>query len=239
MSGFYYLFTKLGGVRLLEGARLTDRFENPPTFAEVGPDIGPGGLGGILFYDGGVIPKGINWHASILRDGNQPAFYVGWHPLAKPGPADIERTVTLSGFKVKLRDSNEWLIPLVLPCVALDPVRKPGIPCEPVNDDGAIMWRPLAKYAGLIHDAQRALDYALDNSLPKIDPTEFCAALLNCGYRIGLDEMLAMQLIDSDSASKMVLASLDCLSDNGGPGERYMAGILAEAPEVADVFAGA
>lgn len=206
MSGLYYFFPRIGGLGMFQAAGLSDRFASPPQFCEIGADVGPEGLCGMVFHRTGMatLPRPIEWHAT---DGE---YWIGWHPARRPRPQDFERGGDCRAKPVKLRDGREWQVPLVLECTDIDPTRRCGLPLEPRVIDGVTTWAPLAEHDELRFDAFRLVERLMENGTFTIENAlPYVARVLGVRYRIGEPELVALRLIDEETAREVMLASVD------------------------------
>lgn len=195
----------------------------PREVVQIGRDDGPEGKPGLVLHNHtGGLPKPIDWHDT----GN--GYWLGWHAGYPPKPEQLERGLTVRGFYVPLCDDNEWLIPLVLPCTELDPERAHGLPQAPVRllpglegraglpsgNGRPIQWTHKREYDGLVRAAEELLA-AFDDPArtgPEIfhdRGVSYVLQLLQVGYRIHLDEVLALELLDQDTAAACAMVSFD------------------------------
>jgi len=235
MSGFYYFVAEVGGGRLWRELGLDYAFEGPPAQIEVGPDVGPDGRSGMVFtrQSATKLPRPIVWEKS--RSGK---FWIGWHEANPPGPEDLRNGVSLTAaFTVRLRDERDWLIPLVLPCRQRNPTRECGLPqvyrlSGEADKEGrrGVAEEVTPEYVPLIDEAKQFWTVFKHESQPAIETERvltFCVHLLQVSYRIGLDEVLALELLDKQIAQAMVLAVIDAT-------ERIKSEMPAELASVAE-----
>lgn len=235
MAGFYYFVAEVGGGRLWRELGLDYAFDGPPAQIEVGPDVGPDGRSGMVFTRQSAtrLPQPIVWEKS--RCGR---FWVGWHEPDPPGPEDLLKGISLTAaFNVRLRDEHDWLIPLVLPCRQRNLTRECGLPqiyrlAKEGDQQGqrGIAEEVTPEYVPLIEEAEQFWAVFKDESCPAIETERvltFCVHLLQVSYRIGVDEVLALGLLDKQTAEGMVLAAIDAM-------ERIKAEMPAELASVAE-----
>lgn len=168
----------------------------------------PGGVAGYLFrHPDALLPALLDWHR--FGDGQ----YVGWTPGQPPGPDDLDRGLSMSALEIELRDAPPWKFPRVLTETALDADREPGLPdiltVAGVDDS---VERPYSVLVGRAESIRDRLTAGVETDIPVLtELIEYVASLLGVHYRIGLAEVLALDLLTHTTIDQMILASIDGL----------------------------
>jgi len=209
----YYFVSRAATIDDLIRLRIAHAFDGPPTVREVDSSIGPEGRSGTVFYGAPVhdLPRPIEWRAT-----RNPELWVGWHAAARPGPHELRRPGmgNAGASLVRLGDGQQWMIPRVLACTKRGPRTDtlPEVYC--VNDDGQAGTRTDQRYDTMVVVAQRLLtawetgDWA---ATPGADNIDFCGALLGVCYRIGPEELLALELLTPENVELIILEAIDAL----------------------------
>ena len=155
-------------------------------------------------------------------------FWLGFDSADPPGPGDLVKPRIIGGYRVKLDDDREWVMPLVrradlsteLPqAMVLDP------------ESGEVKYRPLPDYAAITVDAERVwqqlrhedAEYVreqetLPNEVftPQPGPLDDLAdwfriatRALALNYRVGPWEVSALKLISTSTVREAVGAIID------------------------------
>ena len=209
MAGFFYFLEGAASLQHYGNAGLGDRFELTPIRTPVGSKVGPDGRSGIVFhrYGGDTLPTPLGpWHKA--RRGN---YWIGWHRPSQPGPADLRRDKIIDGWEIELRDGKRWLIPLVLPCTELDPERRSGLQRSYRLAGESIAADVAPEYRPLVERAERMLACATTGEgLPDAtEQVEYIAAVLSVCYRIGADEIAALELGGPIEGTRIMQLTID------------------------------
>jgi hypothetical protein len=185
--------------------------------AEAGPEWaataqGPDGAAGVIFSLPGRMGAALSPSAvGECRWEKYPGredVWLGWNPKAPPAPIDLVRSTVVPGHPVKLSDGNEWLVP-----VARRLAGRTELPCS-VAWDGKT-WKQgqvLERYRELWEEACRLWDEITGAKAATIrleTSLDFAARALAVNYRLGPAEISALQLFDTESEGRMVLAVVD------------------------------
>ena len=141
------------------------------------------------------------WYRSTIG-----SWYVGVYGDKERASADLRRP-RCSGQAFTLRDGCEWIIPTVLPAFG----RAMHIPLVPAISNGAIAFAPEPQYAPLVSEAAMLLK-AAESGQAECDPVHivrYCAALLGVNYHVGMDEVLLLNLLDSELCATIAHWSID------------------------------
>ncbi len=187
----------------------------------------PTGTAGVVFGDdkrhaaGGVK---MNLEAQEWSKRPTPqGVYVGYWKESPPTPADLKRQQQLGGFRIQMRDGNEWMCPAVRMFDADSEQLKTALPAKFDLDESGnpVAGDVVAEYASLY---ELMSDYAahmqagtLDAHFESLTMAQLCgdaAKLLQANYTIGLHEIRALNLwqVRGDAcseASTTVLAAID------------------------------
>lgn len=212
MSGFLYFIPRTPSIDDFRQLGLGYAFDQAPAMTMISGEQGPGGQSGTVYHrcEGPTLPQPLEWRAAA------GGYWVGWHAGYAPGPTDLRRgniEISRGGF-VRLRDEHDWLIPLVCVCTVRDSSRRSGLPQIPLrsNDGAAIEWQVDPRYRALVEQAARFSNVFNDDEAEPYNPDatlEFCAALLGVYYRIGFEEILALQLLDHPRCELVITTAID------------------------------
>jgi hypothetical protein len=186
---------------------------------------GPMGAQGVLFAEGPVPPTydgerqtWIEGHAT--RNGADPLrYFVGVTKGLHPTPADLVRSKVISGYEPKLGDGNKWTIPLVLRLDRAEVTRRPTVPDKwhKVNvpqimgmEGGKLCFTVRAQHKAILAVAKTAWDRWVDNTgQPMEDGVRGAVELLATNYRIGVEEVMLLELFDEGIVSLILSLAVD------------------------------
>lgn len=187
---------------------------------------GPGGASGALAAVGS--PEGLAYEPAVqewqLAEAVGPGVWIGWPKDRKqlPGPRDLmRRSVCVEGYPVRLGDGNLWDIPVVRRAPNASQVNRTALPLVvKIGADGAARSEVRADYEGLwrmslvLRDSLFGTVDAQGNvTRPDfVDPFDLLrlgALALAVNYRVGLYEVSALELIDTENAKEIGDAVLD------------------------------
>ncbi len=125
-----------------------------------------------------------------------------------PSAADLlRRERSLDGHMVTLGDGHVWAIPTVR--FLNGDTRLPRVLV--VGKDGCVEYQIRAEYQPLVAAADKIIDSAIRGGEPST-PEQllwFAAAALAVNYRVGVHELSALQLIDTENIRQIAEAALD------------------------------
>ena len=171
---------------------------------------GPGGKPGVIFGTEtsaaaqGHQPDSQTWHRHPGRDD----LWLGWPTDAVPGPSDLRRPSLVGGYRVRLADGAEWIVP-----VARRVDGSTLLPQRMVWDGAA--WGPgdvLDRYADLYAAACRMWDALKTSDGPTVtlsEESDLAAMALAVNFRVGPAEISALGLFDTQTHKTFVLSLLD------------------------------
>ena len=137
-------------------------------------------------------------------------FWVGYEKGMAPGPEDLAREVGHAGYPIILADEREWRAPRLWSWDRAQCCHTPNLPRAFAKKNGrmVLIVRPEFKQyddlAGWVWDA-----YLAETTLPLDRLVENCATLLGMNYRLGVEEILALGLLDESHALNMCLLCID------------------------------
>jgi hypothetical protein len=209
VSGFIYFVPRIANAADYEPLGLGYAFDGPPIVTQLPASAGPDGLSGTALHRyEPSLPSRIEWHKA------GPDLYVGHNPQAPPTPVELRTPIAVEqGHQVKLRDGNFWTVPRVLACTEREPDREHGLPLVYTGEVGEVEAVVAAEYVPLVQQAGEIL-HALDSdggtdTLPDRDSLDFAAALLGVCYRVTLAEVLALELLDTQTLEAVVMDAID------------------------------
>ena len=160
----------------------------------------------------GFYPEDQEWRQV---ESETPHFWLGWCKGAKPGPTDLARTESIMGYFVKLRDGAEWLVPVArsfMPGTCLPELLLMG-PGGKVVSHVTDAYRGLFDRAGAIAEQVYKVneDGAMQLSAEVSREEKFALAVdaLAVNYRIGIAEVNALELFDTQCMWNVILALID------------------------------
>lgn len=248
MRRFLYFLSGVGGVnpKMLSDRGLISRFvagggqlvEHGATTSVDGPRLAP--------VPGAADPVRIG---CIVAAGTRPAAYQPdrqrWIPLANgvgfvgledvelpPGPADLERAYGVAGYAIELGDGEQWRVPLVK---RWDPQQLAHVSALPSSIAGDLVDGKY-KFASKVRPEYMSIDQKADSFFPaflsgktiSIDQLIHDAAeLLAVNYRLGVEEIMLLGLLNEETALTIMGLSIDT------PGIRQCNARLAQQGVVA------
>lgn len=174
------------------------------SFTAIATSAGPNGGSGILIGfvgdDGGEPALRFNADSQAWRKSGDGKFWVGLQNDAdKPGPNDLARKRVISGEPVKLRDGNEWIVPI---CLSI--VRGSTLPQALVLGEDGQTWtlESLPEFVKLCKDAETvwaAFRQSTEKGDGKVrmdgqESPRIAADALCVNYRIGPLEISLLKL---------------------------------------------
>jgi len=148
-------------------------------------------------------------------------YFVGYWRDSPPTPKDLLRAEWLTSHRVKLRDGNEWLVPIVRRCDGQTEV--PSVTFE--DKDGRLVVEVDDRYKFFADIAEREFQQLLVDSgnqqiltdeqvtafVPLTDADLFDAAtrLLGLNYHIGKAEVAALRLLTKENVADVCGAMID------------------------------
>ena len=166
------------------------------------------GVGTLLAYGDGLglehNPKTHDWRK--IRAG----VWIGIprDKAQRPGPNDLaKQNMSLDGHLVSLADGRQWIVPIVR---FLD--GNTQLPRVLTRVHGHAKWIVKEEFAELVSMADAIVKSALSEAETNFDPDSvlrFCALALSVNYRVGPEEIAALELIDSENIKSIADAALD------------------------------
>lgn len=191
----------------LRDLKLADVFDQHPASRTVGE--GPNGKAGVIF--GGDDPqRSIGYFSDRQTWFEWDGYWIGWQNDAKPTAQDLVRLESHDGQLIKLADDQEWLIPKV----RLFPGGT-NLPMSLIKDfrSGELRGQILSAYTDLwqrtcaIFDTIMGTTESGNVSVPEAWLT--CVLGLSLNYHINEAGVSALQLLDTHSYKKVLLAMID------------------------------
>lgn len=163
---------------------------------------GPGGVPGVLVYALPITRE--KPFALRFREDQQEWIDCGTHWLGiqrdcGPSPDGLQRKKILESYQYYLADGREWYCPKIrrldMPLVpAFWKVNKGTFRLE-VKEQFVDVWEKSADWT--------------NRAMPLPEVMENCALLLGLNYRVGLNEISAMNMLDNKAAHDVILAAID------------------------------
>lgn len=196
----------------LQSAGLTDHAEGAENCGRI--PTGPDGGSGLLYwwrspgvnYDIGFRPDSQTWIPAVPRgDLAAGRYWVGIERNATPEPIELQRRSGVDGYRVRLGDGHEWIIPAARYCPQDVRLASDGGIELQVQDkyrefwDGSLRWVELLLS---IEEGQTAL---------QIGPQEwgYLTLALSINYRITPELASELRLFSTSNVLHVVQATID------------------------------
>lgn len=207
-----------GGAKVYAEHGLTDLLESPVCREYLAS--GPGGKSGIVIASGGDVPRYDAAKQTWSRRFGQEGSYVGCWNDNRPGPEQLARKEQLPGAELRFLDGKMWLVPVlrqwrdkedrVVFATALPTILQRS-PLTGRLVSGAVVLPLQSLWSRSCEIASALISQSKGGSLT-IDTDEldgYIADLLAVNYRVTLDEISLLGLLDIDLYRKILFASLD------------------------------
>ncbi len=175
---------------------------------------GPGNVSGILCAVNGPGDPPPMYHPDrqTWRQGPGAKFWIGLDNDAKPGPDDLARPRIISGEHVKLRDGNEWTVPI---CFSF--LRGMTLPRTLVLGEDCQTWKlatlpeflKLCKDAEMVWEAYRNPDANGEITIGEMQAPRIAVDALAVNYRIGALEVSMLGLLSNVEMWDILEAMID------------------------------
>lgn len=168
------------------------------------PSKGPDGEPGLLLYaipTSREKPFGLRYRPSDQTWIDCGTHWIGIQNDSPPQPEGLRRKKVLDSYSYAMADGREWLCPKI---------RRGGMPLVPaywkinqgnfrleVKEEFADIWEQSADWAGTV----RAISY--------MEAFQICALCLGLNYRLGVNEISALNMLDMATSRDVILAALD------------------------------
>ncbi len=163
----------------------------------------------------GFFPQSQTWRR-LPAIASGPVVWIGWATAAPPTPQSLARKDAIEGHPVTLADGQQWIVPIAQRWTGSGFARAVGARMT-LDDQGR--WTEgdvLPRYAGLWRIASRWQDLREQSSdgeaasLTIAEAADMCAEVLAVNYRLGRNEVGALQLLDDRETYTAVLdAAID------------------------------
>lgn len=135
-------------------------------------------------------------------------------PQLPPGPEDVARELGISGYEVPLGDGNLWRVPLLHRWDSNRQGHVPNLPraMVPIPDNGhsRVEFRVRAEYAVVDAIAHKAFaGFVAQKTMPLDELLTDAAAVLAVNYRIGIEEIGLLGLLDDATALRVLGLCID------------------------------
>ncbi|MBN1126922.1 MAG: hypothetical protein JXA82_18110 [Sedimentisphaerales bacterium] len=197
---------------VLKDTGLSQILEEP--ICQRSPTLGPEHAMGVLLSmnrsrDVIFDPNRQRWTPSIDK-----TYWIGLDNETPPAPHELAREEMLAGHKVILGDGNEWLVP-----VARQVSGGCALPRSlSIGADGqAVTGAVIGKLASFWKQVEALWDDTLilldmregEPALTLTDRLKLAVQALSLNYRVTLDEVVLLGLLDTDSLQKVLDAVID------------------------------
>lgn len=219
----YYFTPRTANIDDVQVLNIAHAFDRAPTIMEVDGTVGPDGRPGTVFHcsPNNALPIPVHWVGTRRDD-----LWVGWHRTSRPGPHALRRpgASPLAATRIQLADGHWWLIPRVTACTQRDAGRQDTLGRVYVNEDGRTGMRLNPIYESVRRQAEIASEAWRGPGLQTLSADEIvdlCGAVLSVCYRIGPEEVLALELLTPRLAELVIGEAVDALEwmkANAGPG---------------------
>ena len=230
---FLYYLSNLPGInpRMLADRGLLSRFKTEH--------------GGLIEYSVTACSNGPAGSGIIVAIGAQPSEYAPslqvWHQYEKfwigmekdlyPRPEDLVREVGFSGYDITLVDGAEWRVPLLRRWNSAICGHVSALPKSMRPVDGRMREVVSPRYAAHDAVAERIWQSFLKEETVSLDQIFInCAELLAMNYRIGAEEVVALGLLDGETAKSLMGLAIDLPSIHARAMEMASEGIETYSP---------
>lgn len=143
-----------------------------------------------------------------------PAFgrrrWVGWWKSERPTAESLARSTQCPGKELRLADGSTWIVPQALQVLDGVPTRTVPAKLRRLPDGRWVLGDPLDRYRRLWQIAcsivERSNPHAERPSI-SVQYDELCE-VLGTNYRLGPDEVGALQILDSDPATFAAIVAI-------------------------------
>lgn len=244
MAGFLYFVPTVSLDLETWPSAVRQRLEGAPGSPEFRRVVeGPGGVAGQVVAVGGVelgyYPERQEWWPA-------EGWQLGWYRGELPGPEVLRREDRLHGRRIEVA-GGEWYLPIdsdpvtlgdgcswYLPILGPDWARHQTVPMtlqpRPAAGGGyeGVALAPLARYRAVCAESEYWHQVVLEGSrFDRWRFLRFAADCLACNYRVGVEEVAALELISTSpvltaevlltvTGAKRVLAALEASKKNTG-----------------------
>jgi len=222
MAGFLYFVPGLHGLNKDDLVRLglAEVFAGvAPTCRECTP--GPDGGPGVVLaappneYAGGIMPA-VGFHRSTQTWHKAGSYWLGIETENPPRPADLQRPETIDGYRLRLEDGRDWLIP-----VARHFEKGSVMPrrlC--LGPEGEVIFEALPRYARFCTNVEliwrdcRRLFRMLSEGEEPLTLTDkqvldFAVEALGVNYRVAIPEAALLQILTTQNMNLILNLVVD------------------------------
>lgn len=208
MSAFIYFFPGVPGVsvEMLHTSGVASRYTSPAGLIEHGVtqwDIGPTNSNGAAVC---TVPCEYQSEQQIWI--NCGKFWLGCNKQTMPKPNDLEREIGIQGYYVTLKDQNNWRIPL-LKRWSKDHFEN-ALPESYRFINGVPRMCVQPRFEPLENIAQAILKIIVEgNKTDVVTLMHICSELLSVNYRLGMEEISLLGLLDNENGVSILRSALD------------------------------
>lgn len=165
------------------------------------------------------------------------SLWVGWETAKPPKPVDLQRKDIVTGHRVRMLDGNDWLVPVARQLTGTPAVgRVFGL--DGAGNNGRTVH---AKHAALWDLAKRIWDTMFTEADDHIGDDDCLTAVslaLSINYRLGEQELRALELVSDEELAQCVRAIVDYPTLEAFLREQDAAQKKTRGLEVADTTSG-
>ena len=199
---------------VLKDAGLYGIIKDPAKITQRGSEIGPAGGKCILFWAEGPADKLVfKPELQVWNKSNNGKFQIGYYTDSPPTEKELARKDQIDGHFVENEDGQKWRIPMarIFPAgtrlpetLLLGPdnkvYTKPIAKYAEFSRRAEVLWEDFKKQLGWV-EGEQELDYS-DEMLLVIEALSF-------NYHVGVDEINAMELLNTKNFEKIIHAIVD------------------------------
>ena len=209
----YFVAGQQAAKPAIEAAGLGYAFDGfQPTAGET--SRGPDGTPGVLMTVGSAK---LGWfeHGQTWMKDHGGRFWAGFYTDDRPTPADLQRPSLIGGYRVRLEDGNEWLVPIArqfpegsqLPRTLL--LGPDGKLVAEIRAEYIALWKSACRVWQSIAGQQPTAKNEIHTDLEEATCWRIAIEALAVNYRLGVTEANLLRLIGSQTLPQIMMLLID------------------------------
>lgn len=165
---------------------------------------GPDGGSGVLLYAmpvSGEKPFSLRYKPDLQTWVDCGTHWLGMNNEQKPEPDGLLRKKTLNSYRYTLADGREWMCPKI---------RRGGMPLVPAwwkMNQGLFTLEVKTEFVDIWNESE---SWSLGiRSISYPEAFSICALCLGLNYRMGVNEISMLNMLDMETSRDVILAALD------------------------------